>query len=467
MKKLAALLLLFIFGSGNILADAGISQEIKNSVIGSAYSESISYSLLQRICTEAGGRIGGSPQAKKALAILEENLDKYSIRYDTNNFRRNSFVRGDDHMRLLAPFNREIRGYAIGYSKPCEKTDGEIVVVRGGSDSSFSGINVKGKIILYRKDKNITVTRKDFLQKAADKGALAVLYSADKKGGMVLMPTANFEGKEAPITAMCITNEDGALFEEQIKNGLHPHMEIEVKSHTEEAVMTNLRAIFPGKSSKKVVLLAHYDSWDLGSSAIDNGTGTVVLADIARLIKKYSPNNYYTIECCWTDGEELGIFGGENLALRVGDSAVVAFNMDMPGSPNGLSTMGRNETEIRDFAKSFLNSLPGYNFTNGVNNSPWLGSDHQCFMIEGIPTFTFSGLPDDAVTHNYHDYGDTFDKANPKYLADAAAVFAVFGLDLANTPGWEKFRLSHEDTKQMLINNKLEEGLKNMGQWHD
>ena len=44
------------------------------------------------------------------------------------------------------------------------------------------------------------------------------------------------------------------------------------------------------KPDEYIVLSAHFDSWDGATGATDNGTGTLVMMEAMRLLKKFYPN---------------------------------------------------------------------------------------------------------------------------------------------------------------------------------
>ncbi len=443
-----------------------IDNSTQNAFIGSAYTESISYRFLGDLCRKAGGRLAGSPSAKLSKQMILAELNRMNITSQLNSYPKPGWERGRDYLRLIQPFDKEIRAYTLGYSQPMPKTTANLVVVRDGNSSDYEGINAVGNFVLIIPDGNSgkpALSRNELINIAAEHGACAVLFPGAKDGGMVLVSVANFEGKPTPIPAFCITKEDGLLLRSQIESGLTPKVEAEVNSKCKEIEIANIRAIFPGKSAKKVLLLAHYDSWDISTGAVDNGVGSAVLMDIARLIKSYSPDNYFTIECVWTDAEEIGLYGAKELAERVSDSVAAVINMDMPGSPTGIDIMGFEK--LRKISEEFLAALPGYKFDKGVRNEPWINSDHAPLMIKGVPAVTFYGFDDSAVYKHYHDFGDTFDKVNPKYMSDAAAIIGLYALTLANYPEVETFRMNRNEIIELLKQYKLDDKLKRQGEW--
>src|SRR5206468_7245162 len=76
-----------------------------------------------------------------------------------------------------------------------------------------------------------------------------------------------------------------------------------------------------------VMLSAHFDSWDGGSGATDNGTGTITMLEAMRILKQVYPKPKRTILVGHWSGEEEG---------EVGSSA---FREDHPDVMKGLQAL--------------------------------------------------------------------------------------------------------------------------------
>ena len=63
------------------------------------------------------------------------------------------------------------------------------------------------------------------------------------------------------------------------------------------------------KPNEYVMLSAHLDSWDAGSGATDNGTGTITMLEAMRILKTAYPRPKRTILVGHWSGEEEGDIG--------------------------------------------------------------------------------------------------------------------------------------------------------------
>lgn len=81
------------------------------------------------------------------------------------------------------------------------------------------------------------------------------------------------------------------------------------------------------KPDEYVLLSAHFDSWDGGSGATDNGTGTLTVLEAMRILRRAYPKPRRTIVVGHWSGEEVGLVGSR------------AFSEDHPEIIRGLHAL--------------------------------------------------------------------------------------------------------------------------------
>ncbi len=440
---------------------------IAQEMIGSALAENQSYLLLQQICDRAGGRLMGSENNHRAAQMLKAALEKLDYFVTLEPFQAPGWVRGKDEVVLLQPLERPLRAVALGYSDRTPTFEAELVYAAHGFAADYQKVDARGKIVLVtqeRPPKKKPLLRYEAIDIAARQGARAILFINNKKGGLVLAGVSNFTGKPAPIPAFSLTYEEGKWLQRLAEASVPVRLRITVESHCQPMESFNIVTRLPGKSPQKIVLGAHFDSWDLGQGSIDNGLGSAILFEVARLLKTYSPRNRYTVEFVWFNGEELGLWGSKKyLEQHAQDKILAMFNFDMTGAPTGVNVMGFEE--FIPFFEERLQNLRGFDLKRGVINQPWTNSDHQSFLLQGIPTFTLTAHLDEESVKYYHDFADTFDKVNKKYLAEAAGVVAVLVREMANAARLSFRRLSKEETVSLLKKYGLDQRLQRQKQW--
>jgi Zn-dependent M28 family amino/carboxypeptidase len=180
-----------------------------------------------------------------------------------------------------------------------------------------------------------------------------------------------------------------------------------------------------------IVLSAHYDSWDGGSGATDNGTGTITMMEAARILKKIYPNPRRTIIVGHWGGEEQGLNGSRSWVAD--NPEIVArvhagFNQDNgTGRVRGISP-GPTVAGPMALAR-YMMELPT-SMTGGIRlgntGSPGTGgSDHSSFQCMKAPLYGLSGTGWDYGSTTWHTNRDTYDKVIAEDLQNNATLVAM------------------------------------------
>ena len=183
-----------------------------------------------------------------------------------------------------------------------------------------------------------------------------------------------------------------------------------------------------------VILGAHLDSWDLGQGVTDNGTGSMVVLEAARVLARSGLTPKRTIRFILFSGEEQGLLGSRAYAAAhaaQADSIQAVLVLDNgTGAITGQALQGRDELE-----GLWHRCWPRWRRSarTRCEDASKTGTDHLSFLPYGVPGFNFDQLPR-GYFHTHHSQSDTYDKAVPDDLKQAAAVMAVTACELANLP---------------------------------
>jgi Iap family predicted aminopeptidase len=437
------------------------------TLIGSAYTGAQAHRILARLTDEAGGRLMGTSGNRIGIEILRKELLAIGFAPSLEPFRAPGWQRGEDRIELTSPVQRALRAAALGYSDHCAPFEDTVVFAGFGSPGEYGSIRAKGKIVLVTSEApegKTPLLRYEAIDIAASQGARALLFINEKRGGMLLLGVGNFQGKPNAIPAFSVTYEEGKWMERLLKEGKAVTARIEVRSECKSIESANLVARLPGKRPEKILVGAHLDSWDISQGAMDNGIGSAVVFDVARLLAACSPKNDYTIEFVWFNGEELGLWGSKRYAERHAPEEIAAVvNLDMTASPVSFNAMGYDEAV--PFLKRIVRGLPGYALDEKIQNTPWTNSDQQPFLLKGIPSIGIGGRLNPEDVQFYHDFGDTFDKVHTQSLSDAVAVGAVLVASLANTTDLTFRHKTREEIIASFKKDKVDERLKRQKEW--
>ncbi|HKC23359.1 MAG TPA: M20/M25/M40 family metallo-hydrolase [Thermoanaerobaculia bacterium] len=210
------------------------------------------------------------------------------------------------------------------------------------------------------------------------------------------------------------------------------------------------------KKDEVVMLGAHLDSWHGGTGATDNGAGSTVVLEAARILKAIGATPRRTIRVALWTGEEQGLLGSRayvasHFASRPEPSDPA--ERDLPEflrrSPRGPITF---KPEWKKLA-AYFNLDNGTGKVRGVycqENAAvapifreWLvpfhdlgataltmrrtgGTDHLSFDAVGLPGFQFIQDELDYDTRTHHSNMDVYERLQKSDLQQASVLMAAF-----------------------------------------
>ncbi len=437
-------------------------QQVQDAIVADALENNVGYEFLGHLCDDHGGRLTGSPANHAALLSTVEALRAVGVEARLQTFKMPGWVRMEDEATMVAPIKRKLRATALSYVQPHEAFEADVIDLGNGSKGALEGLDTEGKIGLL--GPNAATKRGGYNEYANMLGLRGIIRTCRVTGGQLLCRTGSFEGEPIELPVYSVTQEEGKWMSRSLARGKPVRVRLHTRSYNKEIETANIVVTFPGRTADTVIVGAHFDSWDLGQGAMDNGLGTAQVFALAKLLHDHAPKNLRTIELVWFNGEEQGLWGSFQHAPTVKDRPIaVMLNLDMVGYPNALNAMGF--ADLVPKLEQFNVSLGDRVLENGVTSVNWFGSDHTPYQVAGIRAITFGGpIPKESVRY-YHDFGDTFDKIEPKMLAESSATIAALTYWLANAPDLKTNRQTEEEIKENFKNPKILNRMRNSGIW--
>ncbi|PTX94471.1 M28 family peptidase [Opitutus sp. ER46] len=418
------------------------------------------HAMLTRLCDDFGGRVTGRPANQAALERLVQELRGLGLQPEVSTFSMPGWERGRDEVALLTPVARELRAVAFGYSQPAGPFEAAVVAIGNGRASEYPVGDVAGKVGLL--DGGRGVPLRDIVRVARERGLRALLFVNRVDGGRLLARTGSFIGEPLAVPALSLTQEEGSWMQRLLARGKDVRVRVEIRSHCRPVETANVIVRLPGKTAERVIVGAHFDSWDQGQGAIDNGLGTAQLFALAHALRGERLRR--TIELVWFNGEELGLWGSIHAAGQLGEAPVVAMmNLDMVGVPQAVNALG-NESLVA-WLERWNDARGAERLPGGVQNQNWFGSDHTPYQVAGIRTVTFHGPIDPAAVRYYHDFADTIDKLPEKLVHDSSAVITSLVLALASDSALRPERRAPGEVRAFLAETGIEERMRDVGWW--
>lgn len=194
-----------------------------------------------------------------------------------------------------------------------------------------------------------------------------------------------------------------------------------------------------------VIISGHLDAYDVGTGAIDCGTGIGPMIEAARLLSAAGAKPKRTIRFVAFAAEEFGLLGAQaycrNHKNELGKISNL-FNRD--GGPEPPVGIAVPQAMYEDF-KKICEPIPGIDPTIPFEvtvATPWPkptkfgGTDATVFAVEGVPTYGFRLGDVDGTNFNYgeiwHTENDILNRENPRYQQHTAIVTAIVALGVAN-----------------------------------
>ena len=465
------------FISSTMLLSAQTNQEILNLINNEVEVNSEAYSQLKKATETIGHRATGTENGRKAEEYAANLLRSYGYDVSFQEFSFNGWNRKSLNLKIN---NQLIKAVALAHSPANVKLSGELIDLGNGLEDDYKqlGDKVKGKVVfaalglLEGTPKEIENLHRSEKTALAEKyGAKGIILFNRPAGGILLTGTASVTGDIIKIPAINISLEDGLKIKEQLTRGKEV-AKIEMKNDVGQMKGRNIivRKIGSKFPKEKIVLGGHLDSWDLATGAIDNGVGSFSVIDIARTYKKLNLQNERTLEFVLFMGEEVGLLGSKHYVEQaIKDGSInqikAMSNMDMTTNPKSYySTMDANLNVLNEYAKDVQKLIP--DFKLNAFSSVDLHSDHQPFMLQGVPII---GLSDSQFTKGalncYHANCDTFDYVEEIGLKNNVILETYLLYRLSNLNDLPAKRWTEEEIKTNLIKGNLETPLRISGDW--
>lgn len=257
---------------------------------------------------------------------------------------------------------------------------------------------------------------RDLPRRLEEAGAVGILTSNWSAGWGV---NKIFQARTERVPTLDLSCEDYGLVFRLTENRQNPVVRVNAQAEfLGERPVFNTIAEIRGteKPNEYVMLSAHFDSWDAASGATDNGTGTVVMMEAMRILRKVYPRPKRTILVGLWGGEEQGLNGSRAFAAdnpRVVSGLHALFNQDN-GTGRVVNISMQGLTGAGNHFARWLGQIPteitGHIQTDNAGVPAGGGSDHASFICAGAPAFSLSSLNWEYGTYTWHTNRDTFDK---------------------------------------------------------
>ncbi|HVE80177.1 MAG TPA: M28 family metallopeptidase [Gemmatimonadaceae bacterium] len=447
---LAAALVVSPAGAPAQTADTSVAaryRAVADRIIDAALADSGAYRRLAVLTDRFGPRFSGTPNLERAIdwVLAEMRADGLAnVRGERVMVPR--WVRGAESAELVEPRAERLTMLGLGGSvgTPAGGITAAVLVVGSFEELERRAADARGKIVLF--DVPFTTYgetvryRSQGAIAAARAGAVASLIRSVTPHSLATPHTGGmrYDSTVRRIPHAALTVEDAQMLRRMQDRGERVVVRLSMEAQTLPDVPSrNVVAEVIGRErpDEVVVVGGHIDSWDVGQGAMDDGGGSVVAWEAARLLHRLSLRPRRTVRVVLWTNEENGLRGGtayRDAHRSQVDKHVLAIESDAGVfRPRGFGfsgdSAGRGLAVVREIG-SLLARIGADTIT-----TPGGGADIGPLMALGVPGM---GLEVEETKYfwYHHTDADTMDKLDPAEMARCVAAMAVMAYVVAELP---------------------------------
>ena len=430
--------------------DEQVAAQLRDAAIA---GQSLAWDWVSELTTRFGPRPAGSDNEHQAAEWAVTHLKALGFaNVHTESFPLTAWVRGAESGQIIAPVVQPLVVAALGESPPTPPggLEGDVVILPSFADLKAAPANsltgkiafVAGRMVRTQDGAGYVAAvdaRADGPAEAAKRGAIAfVLRSVGTDSNRLAHTgTTRYVEGRVPVPAFALAAPDADQIERLAALGSKVRLRLySSASYVADAHSQNVVADVPGRVHPEefVLLGAHLDSWDQGTGAVDDGTGTAIITAAAKLILDL-PNRAprRTVRLVLFGSEEVaqpvapfGAFGGH--AYADGHKAeltrhVLAGESDF-GTDRIYSLALPAAVAKSDFATTAFRVLQPIGVLTAREPPSDAGTDVGPTVEAGVPAFA---LHQDGSHYFdvHHTADDTLDKVDREQLDQNVAAWAA------------------------------------------
>jgi carboxypeptidase Q len=318
----------------------------------------------------------------------------------------------------------------------------ETLVVRSFADLQARADDVKGRIVVF----NVPFTsygetvqyRANGPSRAAALGAVAMLLRSVGPVGLRTPHTGalRYANGTPRIPAAAITAEDAERLQRLQERGTRVTVRLSMEAHVlPDVESANVVAEIRGreKPEEVVVVAGHFDSWDVGTGATDDGGGCIAAWEALRIVAGLGLRPRRTLRVVLFTNEENGLRGG--LAYRDRHRDELSNHVLMIESDGGVfrpTGFGFSGSDAARRNVERVGTLLGGIDAHRIG--PQGGGADIGPSVEAGQVPAMSLTVDGNYFLIHHTPADTIDRIAPDEIARATAALAVMAYVVADMP---------------------------------
>lgn len=446
---------LILLSAAATLSFAQTDSEMISKIIEEGKTHNQTRSHLETITEQVGSRLTSSSYLEKGQAWAMEQFKSWGCQ-NVHLEKWGEWEVGFDRARsghvgrMTAPFAREFQFTSPSWTPGTKGLQKGQAVMEPKSLADFEKVKSKLKgawmVMLPRTGEGMPPKEvRDAVFAAALKAGIKGSVSGSRNELVVTSGNYNIKWNALPKDVkVTIRKSDYEAVTGALDKNERVDLEFDIRQSFRKGpiAINNVIAEIPGteKPDEVVIVSGHFDSWDgpMSQGALDNGTGSSVTLEAARILCTMGVKPKRTIRFILWSGEEQGLFGSRGYVKdHAAEMDKISACLVDDGGTNywggfvGLATQEEFFKPSMDALNAAFPELP-MKWVTQAKMPRGGGSDHASFNAVGVPGFFTIETGVSDYTYVHHTQHDRLEAAINAYLVQSSTAAAVTSLNLAN-----------------------------------